>query len=190
MSILLICSACSGKGYNECSCICNDCNGTGRFCCSQCSGKSHVKCIACQGTGKSAFIFKCKMCKGVGQLYCQTCNGKGDVNCPTCLGCLHQKNCLICQGSGRISCKTCKGKGKLLNNEINTWSVERLKFEYDKKKQEVIDQKYYAETKYKECVEEDLPQCNYSDFINKEFNKAKNLEAELNEIEKVLRDKL
>ena len=75
-------------------------------------------------------------------------------------------------------------------SEMDNWSLERLKFEYEKKKQEARDERDYAERKYAECVADDLPMNQSNDFINTNFKRADDAEREVKEIEEVLREKL
>ena len=149
MSLYVDCQSCRGKGYCECdACICKTCQRTTRVECAKCK-KGNVPCTACASTGKVAkkvLIFtrqeQCAACSGVGRIPCATCNGSGSVICPGCNGKGRSSSCSKCNGARKTTCQHCKGVGNFEGEwlkSIKQMSVEKLRFEYEKKRFELTD---------------------------------------------------
>ena len=85
------CSACNGRGYNDCY----KCDATGYLRCNDCHGEGKVQCKTCQHTG----VVDCDTCDGAGEVVCDKCNSTGI------------EHCHVCKGTGTIVCPKCHGDG-------------------------------------------------------------------------------
>jgi hypothetical protein len=147
MSLYVNCQSCHGQGHTECeACICKTCRLATRVECSKCK-KGMVPCAACAATGKVAqkvlFVTRqreCSACNGSGKKICGTCDGRGTVICPVCDGKGRGSACTKCGSTNKVTCLNCKGEGKFEGEwlkSIKQMSVEKLRFEYDKKRFEL-----------------------------------------------------
>lgn len=148
----VICQDCKGNGYFPCTdCICAKCHGKGKTSCVKCQ-EGYVSCDFCKSTGqipqKMLFIFtttkECPKCKGLKQQACSCCSKSGFVICTECNGNGKKSSCLKCSGTWEVKCNKCGGTGNILNPKYNSWvttlsslTVERLKYEIEKRHQEI-----------------------------------------------------
>lgn len=89
--------------------------------CSDCNGKGFVKCEKCAGAG----LVICPKCSGTGYLTgCQKCGDKRKIQCGKC------------GGSGKLESEKYKKK-KTWRASLESFPVDRLRFEYEKRQREV-----------------------------------------------------
>jgi len=151
MSLYETCSSCKGAGTFDCTaCKCAKCSSSGTVPvkCQQCSGGT-IPCQNCSATGrvvvkKGFFSDKygpCWKCSGSGRSKCSACtDGVRKDKCPACGGSGRDSRCAKCGGTGKIKCATCGGsrtvEGEWIRS-LRNLPVDRLKFEYQKRENEL-----------------------------------------------------
>jgi len=184
----------------------------------------YKRCPRCHGFG-SLFDCPCPHCKD-GKVACSSCKGTGKIpkrflffsyigQCPSCNGTGSIK-CLECGGSGFIEtmCPECGGAGKSESTEYKSWvkslenlSVDRLRFEYEKRQREIesLQIKIYSLTHERDDMEDEYEEWSENhpdaepeerplidainrayDEISKSEERISQIQEEMKEIEKVI----
>ena len=230
MSLYDVCSAGHGRGSLPCNeCNCTACGASGKVDvkCTRCeSGK--VTCDYCHGSGKTEDLLKsvyffvkiitryesCFRCGGSGRANCETCHGTSTMKgvCTRCDGSGRYANCAKCNGRRSVTCPECKGAGRFEGQwvkSLQSWPVDRLRFEIDKRQREISN--LYGKVSYAEqelrssnesyerayaCRQPDFDASGYNRYntglmneIDSAEGRIKALQEELNAIEQVLNTK-
>lgn len=221
MSLYETCATCKGQGSLPCDqCKCPTCKAMGKMDvkCSICqSGK--VKCRRCDGSGKllekKGFFsdkFKtCYSCGGTGKTDCETCHGTTSMKstCSSCQGTGRNARCSTCGGKAKVTCADCKGAGRFEGQwvkSLESWPVDRLRFEFEKRQREISNlhakisnaesELRSSNESYEEayaCRQPDFDASGYNRYntglmneIDSSADRIKGLQAEMNAIERVL----
>lgn len=156
----------------------------------------------------------CFRCGGSGRANCETCHGTSTMKgvCTRCDGSGRYANCAKCNGRRSVTCPECKGAGRFEGQwvkSLQSWPVDRLRFEIDKRQREISN--LYGKVSYAEqelrssnesyerayaCRQPDFDASGYNRYntglmneIDSAEGRIKALQEELNAIEQVLNTK-